>query len=290
MSLPLLMMAMALMVIMGAAGAWKVRTVTNSRQAVFRGMWPRTTDNDVKPDNYWPQSGQLSYNSNGGLSPVREDPFEEHTAVRGPVVTDPDTGMTLNIKVRTLDMQNGMRSGRASIDHDPAMWGTLGVRNAFSRNNVIFAGQTWQYGNMGIPHNRARRHLYTYDYDMARYNPDAMMRANAAKSAILSNPQRQDLEVLDRDAELRAWYGNNVDFHPQPRGCTVDPREFRDIVNRLLGSIDNVPRSMANRFLSMYRAQLNLLEAMDPPPPDYAQRKAELELKIQQLEDFLGTL
>ncbi len=288
-TLPLLMMAMALMVIMGAAGSWKIRTVTNSRQAVFRSMWPRTTDNDPKPQNYWPASGQLSYTS-GGLTPLYNDPFADHPVVRGPVITDPDTGRSLNVKIRTLDMREGMHSGRASINHNPAMWGRLGVRNRFSRDNIIFAGQTWQYGNMGIPSNRSRRHLYTYDYSMANYNPNAMARVNAAKAALLAYPQRPALMVLDRDAELRAWYGGYIDFHPQPRGCTLDPMEYQDIVNQLLSAIDGVPRRMGNTFLRMYRDQLNQLENMNPPPPDYAQRKAELERKIKELEDFLRTL
>ena len=33
-----------------------------------------------------------------------------------------------------------------------------------------------------------------------------------------------------------------------------------------------------------------LFEAMDPPPPNFAQLKADLDAKIQQLEEFLATL
>ena len=290
-ALPLLLMVMALMVIMGTAGAWKVRTHANARQAIFRSMYPRTTDNDPHPPNWWPSSTSMNYHG-GGTSFLSADPYASHTAVRGPSIADPGTGNALRVLINTLDMRRGMNSGDASVDHEPPMWSRLGFRNTFNRDNVMFAGQTWQYGNMGIPSNRSRRILHTYDFEMGKYEPQAASRVRAAESAIRTNPNRADLVVLDRDAELRAHFGRYTDFHPQPRGhCTHDPAVLlRDVIPPLLTSIDNVPRRMAERFLRMYREQLQALEAMDPKPPNYAQEKARLEQLIQQLEDFLSTL
>lgn len=290
-SLPLLLMVMALMVIVGSAGAWKVRTLANSRQAVFRAMFPRSTDNDPVPSNYWPSSASLRY-TGGGSSPFPADPFVEHTVVRGPMFSDPETGHGLNVRMRTMDITDGMTSGRASINHDSAMWPQLNVRNRFSRDNVMFAGNGWQFDALGIPRNDSRRIPHTYNYEMSTYNPEAAAATNAAAQELRSNPHRTELAVLDRDAELRAWFGHNIDFHPRPANiCSIDPdRLRRQVLLPLLARIDNVPRRMASTFLSMYQTQLQLLEAMDPPPPDFETRRADLLERIRQLEDFLKTL
>lgn len=290
-TLPLLLMVMALMVILGAAGAWKIRTLANSRQAILRAIYPRTTDNDPHPPNWWPAATTMQYHANVP-SPFPFDPYAEHRVVRGPTLTDPRTGNSFNVLTGTLDMTAGMHSGRASVDHAPAMWPRLGVRNAFSRDTVMFAGQTWQYGNMGLTSNDTRRILHTYDYEMSRYNPGAAARVNMAATVLLANPYRRQLEVLDHDAELRAWFGRNIDFHPHPpSACTNDPIVLRHQVLRpLLARIDNVPRTMAETFLGMYRQQLAALDNQQPPPPDLATQRAALLQKIQQLEDFLRTL
>lgn len=290
-ALPLLLMAMGLMVLLGVAGAWKVRTSANARQAILRSVYPRTTDADPKPVNWWPASASMNY-QRGTTSFLTADPYASHTAVRGPSIADPETGMSLRVLVDTLDMTQGMASGNASVNHDPPMWSRLGYRNNFNRHNLMFAGQTWQYGNLGIPDNESRRILHTYDYEMSRYNPSAAARVQAARDAIMTSPYRSDLMVLDRDAELRAWYGHNFDFHPYPRqACTHDVMTLQSLVMpSLLQRIDNVPRQMAQTFLNMYQEQLQLLEAMMPPPPDYAAQKADLEEKIRQLTEFLTTL
>jgi len=290
-SLPLLLMAMALMVILGAAGAWKLRTQANARQAIFRAIYPRRTDADPNPRNWWPASASMGYQG-GGPSPFLSDPYVDHRVARGPTIADPETGNSLRVLDDTLDMTQGMHAGRAAVDHQPAMWPGLGVRNTFRRANVMFAGQTWQYGNMGLGWNEARRVTHLYDYEMSRYNPGAASATNAAAQELRMNPYRDELAVLDRDDELRAHYGHDVDFHPRPpRMCTNDPSVLRQYVLRpLLQQIDNVPRRMAQTFLSMYRQQLADLEALDPPPPDFAQRRAELLRKIDQLEDFLRTV
>ncbi len=298
-ALPIMLMLLALMVVFGTAGAWKVRTLANSRQAIFRSMWPRTTDDDPKPGNWWPASATMSY-SEEFESPFTQDPFAEHTVVRGPNVGDTMGGSSLAVLIDTLDMTDGMHSGRATIDHEPAMWPALSRRNHFDREFAMFAGHQWQHGNMGIS-NWTRRVTVTYDYELSKYNPGALQQTYAARDAILSNPDRGDLAVLDRDEELRAWFGHFVDFHPGPGNyCTHDLTTMQTVIlpnlqDRIRGQqpgskSNSVPANMARTFLSMYRDQLDALEAMDPPPPNFAQLKAELETKIRQLEEFLATL
>src|SRR5262245_31434467 len=80
-SLPMMMMILAMMIIVGTAGAWKLRTSANSRQAAFRTVWPRTGDSDPKPANWWPASAAI-YAHNRGLSPFPVDPFTAYPVVR----------------------------------------------------------------------------------------------------------------------------------------------------------------------------------------------------------------
>jgi hypothetical protein len=298
MALPMMLMLLALMIVFGAAGAWKVRTLANSRQAIFRAMWPRTTDDDPKPGNWWPATATMSY-SEQFASPFPNDPFEEHTVVRGPTVGDTMGGNSLTVLIDTLDMTDGMHAGQAAIDHEPAMWPRLSRRNNFDRAFSMFAGHQWQHGNMGIS-NWTRRVTATYDYELSKYNQAAMQQTQQAAGAIMSNPNRGDLAVLDRDEELRAWYGGYVDFHPRPgSACTHDLLTFQTVIvpelqDRIRGRPgmkgQSVPGNMARTFLAMYRAQLNALLAMNPQPPGAAQTQSDLELKIQQLEEFLATL
>lgn len=299
MALPMMLMLLALMIIFGSAGAWKVRTLTNSRQAIFRAMWPRTTDDDPKPSNWWPASATMSY-SEEFASPFSNDPFVDHTVVRGPSVGDAMGGNSLTVLIDTLDMTDGMHAGQAAIDHEPAMWPALSRRNNFDREFSMFAGHQWQHGNMGIS-NWTRRVMVTYDYELSKYNPGAMQQAQQAADRILGNPSRGDLMVLDRDEELRAWYGNYVDFHPRPdNACTHELLTLQtvilpDLQERIRGEqpgskAQSVPANMARTFLSMYRAQLAALQAQNPPPAGAGQTQADLETKIRQLEEFLATL
>lgn len=289
-ALPLMCMALALMVVIGTAGAWKVRTLANARQAVFRSTWPRTTDNDAKPANWWPPSATMSYQP-ADPSPLSQDPFASHSVVRGPTVGDAG-GRSLTVMMQTLDMTEGLHTGRASINHEPAMWPQLDRRNRFTRDNDIFAGQTWQFGNLGLPDNLTRRILSTYDYHLGRYDGAAFARVMTAANRLLSYPQRPALVVLDRDAELRAHFGRYSDFHPQPQYlCSNDPTTMRSVLLQdLQDRIRDVPRRMAERFRLMYQQQLDALRAMRPPPPGFAQQEAELLRKIAEMDAFLATL
>jgi hypothetical protein len=58
----------------------------------------------------------------------------------------------------------------------------------------------------------------------------------------------------------------------------------------VLAAIAAVPRRMTNTFLSMYRAQLQILLSAMPPPANAATLEAELRQKIKLLEDYLATL
>ena len=54
-SLPILLMVMALMINFGTVACWKVRGLGVSRQCVWGNRWPRSTANFPQPV-FWPQS------------------------------------------------------------------------------------------------------------------------------------------------------------------------------------------------------------------------------------------
>lgn len=304
-ALPMFAMMMALMIVVGAAGAWKVRTLANSRQAAFRAMWPRTGVGDRKPDNWWPQSASMSF-GDASPSPFPWDPFASHYVVRGPYVGSPAGGQALRVIDDTLDMTEGLHTGFAEVDREFPVWKKLPRRNHYRRDTHIFSGQQWQHGNMETPPdgdpmpNLYRRIRVTYEYDMARYDPQASARMMNALGAILSNPDRPVLDILDRDDELRTWYGDPYNdpyttdpdhynaqdrydwlsvYPPATFGCDFNlGRRVDDLVER----IEDVPRNLAQKFLRMYQDQLGAV----PPPPN----AGDLEEKIQQLQDFIATL
>ncbi len=297
-SLPFLAMIMCLLIIVGTAGAWKVRTLANSRHAVFRAVWPRTGDSDARPANWWPSSASMRY---GGASPspFTDDPFAAHCVVRGPFVAAPAAGRPLRVIDDTLDMTQGLHTGHARIDRDLPVFRQLPTRNRYRRDTHVFSGQQWQHGNMGIS-NDARRILVTYDYDLAEFaDPSRML---AARDALLGNPDRPALAVLDRDDELRSWYGDpytpydfadqygRLSVYPFAAHCSLEvcacSSDLERHVDRLLGEIENVPRDLAHLFLRMYQEQLAAAQNMNPPPPNIG----DLQQKIQQLQDFLATL
>ena len=71
-SLPLLVMMMALMIDFGVAGAWKIRTQTNARYAGWRTLTSRTGEFNATPP-YWPASAPLAARSGTPLPDVSDE-------------------------------------------------------------------------------------------------------------------------------------------------------------------------------------------------------------------------
>ncbi|REJ89742.1 MAG: hypothetical protein DWQ34_18530 [Planctomycetota bacterium] len=288
-SVPMLMMILSMMIIVGTAGSWKLRTLANSRQAAARSIWPRDGENDPYPDSWWPASASMNFRS-ASPSPVEIDPFAQHYVVRGPIVPSPGGGQPLRVIDDTLDMTLGLEAGFAEVDRDLPLWKQLPHRNHYSRDTLFFSGEQWQHGSMGISNN-TRRMLVTYEYDLARYDPAATQQMMAAANALVSNPMRQTMFILDRDDELRTWYSDPytpysddrydwLSFYPPvARGCDLDLRPRVDV---LISAVENVPRQIAQRFRRMYEEQLN----QNPPPPN----ASDLQQKIQQLDEFIASL
>lgn len=278
--LPLLLMIMAMIIIVGTAGSWKVRTLANSRQAAARSLWPRDGANDPKPASWWPNSANMSA---GGAdpAPLDTDPFAQHVVVRGPVFGAPQGGGTLRVDTDLLDPSRGLMAGFASIDRDLPLWRQLPYRNRYRRETQFFSGDQWQFSLMNLGDNTRRRIPALYpDYNLAASSSIGIGRTTTALQAILSHPDRAQWLILDRDAELRGFYGDPYDsnwygrydqrnFHPRAlETCTID---LSADVQSLTDRIDRAPCNLAAAFLQMYESQ-----------PQSAQN----DQFIQQLEQF----
>jgi len=262
-SLPLLLMIMAMIIIVGTAGSWKVRTLANSRQAAARSIWPRDGANDPRPASWWPDSATMSA---GGAEPdpFDYDPFSQHTVVRGPVVGTPGGG-GFRVNTDLLDISRGMLAGHASIDRDLPLWRQLPWRNRYRRSTHVFSGDQWQFALMNLEDNTRRRIPVLYpDYNLASNSGVGIGRTSAALQMIMSHPDRARWLILDRDPELRGFYGDQYDsswygrydrfnFHPPAReSCTIDLSGEVELLKR---QIEGVPCTLANAFLQLYRDQ-----------------------------------
>ena len=302
-SLPLLLMIMAMMIIVGTAGSWKVRTLANSRQAAARSIWPRTGDNDPKPGSWWPNSATMSFGS-ASPSPLPNDPFQRHYVVRGPTIASP-AGSSLPVDDTRLDATRGLHAGRASIDRDLPLWKTLPYRNRYDRDTQVFSDHQWQHGTMGQGTTWQRRIPVIYpSYDLGRYGAGSVgeMQSTLMNLMALYNTDPH-LPILDRDDELRSFYGNpynnqwgarydRFNFHPAAGGCTTDLQPIVDrLVGRpaqppqpaIVGEIHQVPCRITREFWRMYVDQLSLLNCDDPG-------RGALITSVRQLENFSDQL
>lgn len=310
-NLPIMLFVMALMIIFGTAGAWKVRAHANARQAAWRAFWPRTGNNDPNPSN-WPQSAPMSYNSQSP-SIFPGDPYAEFPVVRGPVLIEPESGKFLPIRNRTLDMTAGLSAGYARIRRDYPIFKRLPPHEIdFPRHHLVFDGSRWQFGTMGMWANLTRRVLFTYDVDLQGRIVGEVESFLRTAVNMLQDPRRPHLVPLrGGDPEIaNIGGGRSPNFVPgiglgsergtisplrgrslRPRLCNNDPEMIRqDQVRPLIDRIENVPRRMTQYYISAYESAIRRLENADPRPPGASQQIAQWRQYVNQLRSFQSQL
>lgn len=160
--LPLLLLMMALMILVGATGSWRVRTHAAARQAALRSVWPRTTSGDSTPTE-WPSRSTTLTVGSVSVPIFTQDPYAQHTAVRGPVYSPPGATTSVPVNTAMLDPQRGVIAGRATIDRAPAIWSRGGFRTRIARDFPVL-GNEWEYTaptmNFGGNQDRRGRPLY----------------------------------------------------------------------------------------------------------------------------------
>jgi hypothetical protein len=326
-SLPIMLFVMGLMIIVGTTVSWKVRTVTNSRQAVWRTIDPRDGEDDPHSRG-WPTSARMEIES--GSSPIDFDPYDEHEVVRGQPLSAP-TSEQLQVRESLFDMQAGLTNGVSEIERPFPVMGNMPPRQIhLLREHPLLSGD-WQFREMGLNSNAQRRILFLYPADYERALSSAVQRYHEAALAIVLNPLNPILETLDNDDELRnpvpsGWtynppygIGRAPDYHI-PEGdvrslllnpdnvCSTDRGELQiTLINPLVAATERVPDRLTRDFLQMYRGHLAHIERLldryndsNTPPLERAQLapfvpalnrdRPVLEARIEQLEAFQQSL
>ena len=326
-SLPIMLFVMGLMVIVGTTASWKVRVVTNSRQAVWRTVDPRNGENDPHSRG-WPTYARME--TAEGSTPIDDDPYDTHEVVRGQPLRAP-SGEQLKVRESLFDMQDGLTNGVTELERPFPVMGNMPPRQIhLYREHPLLSGN-WQFREMELQSNAQRRILFLYPADYGRSLSRNVQRYHEAALAIVLNPLNPILETLDNDDELRNPVPSGLTYNPpygigrapdyhvperSPRGLLLNPDRVcstsRDelsqtVIDPLVEETRRVPDRLARDFLRMYRSHLahidKLIEIYENPrttPPVRARirpfvpamnrDRPDLEQRIEQLESFQQSL
>ena len=274
-TLPLLMGFVAALVAFGYAASWKIRSEVVARNVGWRNRHPRWAHWQVYPAE-WPTSGTFDRHGAASLNDLAQFSVTEAPIIRGPI-------SQVNVNSNILNLSRDVIQSGAQIRRTPPLLPRLGEISYDTSHQYL--DDFFTHSEMGIS-NSSRRipRIYELDLDFVRDSAPVLL----AVSAIENNPRRQLLIALDQDPEFIAWRGGAPDFHPRVSTRTFEldvdwVREQR--VESLLSSIERLPQTMARSTIGLYREQI---DESEPPLSDAA--IAELERKIQELEDYLGRL
>jgi hypothetical protein len=301
--LPILLLLMALMINFGTVASWKIRAESVARLAVWGSRFPRIGDAQPRPD-YWPESAGVSTGSEEDAA-VLDDPRVHQPVARGPL----PFGAVVN--ERLLDPTRGFRQGAATLGRDYPMLRRMGPYRSTATTHLL--DDKWQYPQMGLSSNRQRR--IPVIYALAKAAPSLVNMYSQAAWALLKAPFQPQLRPLDNDEEfiyysnLFGWGTGPPDFHPRLRPFgTLDlalaAERVQDLIDRIQGKVQpddrgrtnrkipGVPEKMTRAFIRLYQRVIDELRARSgtPPPPLVQAQIRELEKKIEQLTQFLGTL
>ena len=308
--LPVLLFVMALMINLGTAGAWKIRTQINARQAVWRALEQRSGANDPHPGN-WPQGAVMEVTT-GDPSPIPFDPYFTEDVVRGPTLTDPATGETLPVRAGYLDFRPDLLDGRARIERPYPLLKRLPGGLDFERDHVIFDGTRFQFPSMGLGSNTSRRVPGLYPLLLeSRAAAEAQDYLDAAL-AVYWDPNGPALTPLTGgDPEILQLTGQrSPNFQPSlltandwrmtqipqvrtrvPNYCEANPLTVRSAkVDPFLRAIRNVPHNLSDYYIGVYQRVIDQLQMLDPRPPGVEALIQELQMKRDQVQTFRASL
>lgn len=274
-TLPLLMGFVAALVAFGYAASWKIRSEVVARNIGWRNRHPRWANWNAYPAE-WPTTATFDRHGAPRLSDLDQFSVTQAPVIRGPI-------SQVNVNSNLLNISRDVVQSGAQIQRTPPLLPRLGQISYDTSHQYL--DDFFTHSEMGIS-NSSRRipSIYELDLDFVGDSAPVLL----AVSAIQNNPRRQLLIALEQDPEFIAWQGGAPDFHPRvsSRSYELDidwVREQR--VGGLLRSIDRLPQTMVRSTIGLYRRQINDSE---PPLPDAS--VAELERKIEELEDYLDRL
>ncbi len=291
-SIPLVLMVMALSVAVGTAACWKMRADVVARDAVFNQRWPRHAWAERRPSG-WPRPASVSHENSLPLAELNSSVYS-NPLLRGPL----PNGIIVDDEL--FDPTGTVIVGKSHIHRRPPLLPRL-IHYQLDVEMPLLDEQ-WQYRQLGLSSNTTRRIPQLYRFPNS--NPGLAAAFQQSTQAIQTSPLRFDLSPLDRDLEFLNWAGHARDFHPKAKKqCGLSLESAREtVVKPLVERVDGqpppgqptpkqlrgVPAQMAKAFQRMYRAQLAELQnsAITATP----EQVAGLQSKIDTLQQFLDSL
>ena len=310
-TLPMLVLMMALMIDFGFAGVWKIRTQTNARYAGWRTLTARTGQFNATPPYWSNQGASLSAQWGTALPNVNQqwDATQDLLCpcARGQRLTAPNSVAAINVPGR-LEMDDDVVRGHADLDRPlPLFRGAMPASNGRFRFdiNLDLLDKHWQYNTLGLTSNADSRARVWWDIEHADLaGLDGATARNKQPldqnlQQLQTNPNQADLDPLDDDDEFQRDSGNAPEFYPRLESlCMADADALslraisrtdsngRSNPNALLSRIDRLPCSMSGSFIGMYRVWIKKLEECGAADGDID----PLRQRYGDLQQFMATL
>jgi len=237
-SLPVLLLVMGLMILLGWAGIYKVRTQIHAREAGWRVLWradPRRDPQRLPNSPGFPPPGEMNANLRAGPPLLRSQPatlalFDAHPVTRGPVLVDPRSGSQLLVDRNIFEQRDGLIEGNARMQRGFPLLAELPPHGYRYNVNLSWLDNRWQFWQQQLSSNRSRRSLQLFPELAGRWQnltlPQAL-RFQQVSARLRNDPQRTAMDLLERFR----------DYYPSAGGRTSDPRALQQISNRLIERI-----------------------------------------------------
>ncbi len=290
-SLPLLLMVMALMIDFGTAASWKVRSAMVARDAVWSNRWPRSGLATAPQPANWPMNAGQAVQAGAVMNMLNNASIDQPVA-RGPTLDQ----CTVNRNL--LDPTQGLQLGTSAIQRPMPLLPSLPSIQFNLTDPLLSNG--WQYQRMGMYSNTQLREPIIYQF--AQPSNDLVVAYQNAVAAVWFSPLQAPLAVLFQDQEIFNYYGGYRNFYPQLQGfCSLDvnsvhQNNVQQLIYQIQGRkkphVAGVPETMGRFFIGMYQSQLqNLKNQMQQPGADVAALQAQmqpLQETIQKLQQFVN--
>ncbi|MFP6768195.1 MAG: hypothetical protein VB859_08495, partial [Planctomycetaceae bacterium] len=278
-SLPVLLFVMGLMILIGWAATYKVRTQIHAREAAWRSIWranPRSDAQSLPNPPGFPPPATMSVDRDAGPDLLQPPPtalnlYDAHPVARGPVLVAA-AGRPLRVDPDVLDLRKGLMAGHAELDRGFPVLGQMPPRRYHPAVDFQVLDGRWQFWQKGLHDNRSRRSSQLFpdldsNWQNATLPHTIQFRQIAAQ--LRNDPERAAMALLESNQELRNYYtgafGPARDYYPRlPDARTSEPSALSAIADRLVQQIygqvrprnglgqAGIPGRLTEDFLRMY--------------------------------------
>jgi len=288
-SLPILLMMMALIIGAGAVAAWRIRTETAARNESWRHNWPRGDYfASVKPKE-WPLP--VAYRTGQNVAALDGDVYKA-TLVHGGFPNLPVKDNNL------FDPTRGLVESEAKFQRRLPLMKRLPAYS-FDVENILL-DDAWNYREMGMGANFYHRLRILYDLSEPQQGLQQTFKNAAA--TVASIHRSSAMSPMDRDDEFMSAMKHYPNFYPHLRSFVsldvdmVRERYVQPFTERIPGKnegnrrITGVPDRLASGFIGLYRFMQRQL-ANQMKVPDISQQQIDtLQQGIDALQQKIDTL